>query len=310
MDGNKLPFFEKLWASCYFRVRCPVEGVRLPDELAEKLARELMERLMSRYPTLPGRSEFSAALLDEAHEASRYHVRVDRRENGDHQLHHDPEDQRYERNLNLDHLQTREQGREGEREWNDLAPLLKPFGLAILHRKGVRDQDAEDVFMETFAELPRPKGSDNKAPIETIMVFEEVIPLFTKMLQFRAIDWRRKQSALKNQPNTQHSFDELTDNPDNARQFEDESARSFGDVAHLGFDRIYNLCEEALSPLEWELIFAIYVAQTHTMGELLQEEEILKKLSLKPSDSTSKKRRILNDLLHEALRKLAAALQN
>ena len=312
MDGFDAPFFEKLWAACYSRFRRPVEGVLLPAEVTEEQALELWERLMARYPEMPGKPVFSAALLDEAYETARQRVKGDRTSEQDVQLHHDPDDERYESNLNLDLLQKRDTDGSSftDREWNGLAPLLRLFGFATLGRKGLRDQDAEDVFMETFAELPRLKGSDKRAPIETIVVFEEVIPLFTKMLQFRAIDWRRKQSAFKNQPNTQHSYEDLTEVQENARQFEDKSARAFGDPADLTFDRIYELCEEELSRFEWELVFAVHVGQTHTMGELLEEEEIIAKLGLKASDSTSKKRRTLNEHLHAALRKLAKVLQN
>lgn len=312
MNGFDAPFFERLWAACFARFRRPVEGVLLPPEVTQERVMEIWDRILQRYPEMPGKPAFSAALLEEAYERSRHQVKSDRTEQGKVQLHHDPEDQRYASNLDLDRLQKRDADGASfsDREWSELAPLLRPFGFAALGRKGLRDQDAEDVFIETFAELPRLKGSDQRAPIETIVVFEEVIPLFTKMLQFRAIDWRRKQSALKNQPNTQHSYEDLTEVQENARQFEDKSARAFGDPSDLTFDRIYELCEEELTPLEWELVFAIHVGQTHTMGELLEEEKILKKLNLEPSDSTSKKRRILNEHLHGALRKLAKVLQN
>lgn len=312
MEGFDAPFFERLWAACYARFRRPVEGVLLPDEVCQEMVMDIWDRLLQRYPEMPGKPSFSAALLEEAHDSSRHQVRGDRTVKEDVQLHHDPADERYAANLNLDRLQKRDaDGKSfGEREWDGLAPFLRPFGFAALGRKGLRDQDAEDVFIETFAELPRLKGSDQRAPIETIQVFEEVIPLFTKMLQFRAIDWRRKQSALKNQPNTQHSYENLTEEQENRRQFEDKSARAFGNPADLTFDRIFELCEEELSPLEWELVFAIHVGQTHTMGELVEEEKVLRKLDLKPSDSVSKKRRILNDHLHGALHKLAKVLQN
>ncbi|MDQ8190583.1 hypothetical protein [Roseibacillus persicicus] len=311
MAGFDAPFFEKLWAACYSRYRRPVEGVLLPEDVTKERVLELWDRLMSRYPQLPGKPAFSAALLDEAYEGSRHQVRGERTENADPQRHHDPDDQRYEANLDLDKLQQRSADDSFvDREWNLLAPLLRPFGFATLGRKGIRDHDAEDVFIETFAELPRLKGSDQRAPIETISLFEEIIPLFTKMLQFRSIDWRRRQSALKNQPNTQHSYEDLTEEQENRRQFEDKSARVFGDPADLTFDRIYELCEEELTALEWELVFAIHVGQTHTMGELLDEKEILGKLALKPTDSTSKKRRVLNEHLHGALHKLAKVLQN
>ncbi|MBK1835586.1 hypothetical protein [Roseibacillus ishigakijimensis] len=312
MAGIDASFFEKLWAASFSRFRRPVEGVLLPVDLTEELVRELWERLLSRYPEMPGKAVFSAALLEEAHDYSRHRVREERTREGDPQRYHDPADGRYEANLDLDKLQRRGEGREAvfpDREWDRLPPVLRAFAFSTLARRGVRNQDAEDVFMETFAELPRPKGSDQRAPIETIQLFEEVIPLFTKMIQFRAIDWIRKRAARKNQPNSQFSYEELTEEQENVRQFEDRSARAFGEAADLTFDRIYDLCQEALTPFEWELVFAVHVSQSHTMGELLEEGPVLEKLQLRPSDSISKKRRILNEKLHGALSKLADILQ-
>lgn len=307
------PFFEKLWVSCFSRIRRPAEGVLVSDEEVMRLCLELWDLLLTRYPSLPSQAAFSAAILEEGYESARHFVRGERTRERDPQRFHDPADERYERNLDLDALQRRDSA-DGEsfleKEWDYLAPLLKPFGFSTLFRKGIRDQDAEDVFIETFSELPRLKGSDRRAPIETISLFEEIIPLFTKMIQFRAIDWRRRHSALKNQPNNQDSYEDLTEVRENTRQFEDKSARAFGNPADLTFDRIYELCEDELSPLEWELVFAIHVGQTHTLGELVEEDEILQKLALSAGDSVSKKRRILNEHLHGALRKLAKALES
>ena len=170
--------------------------------------------------------------------------------------------------------------------------------------------NAEDVYIETFAELARPKSSDKRAPIEAIRVFEEIVPLFSRMVQFRAIDWRRKQSALKNQPNTQNSLDELTDSEDHAMQFEAPGAGPAATVGDMSFDEIYSQCEEALNPFEWQLVFTVYVSQAATMGELLEKPAMLEKLGLTEGDSTSKKRRILNEYLEQALQKLARCLQN
>lgn len=162
-----------------------------------------------------------------------------------------------------------------DREWNGLDPLLRPLAFHILQRKGIRGADAEDVHIETFAELARLRPSDRKAPIESVLLFEETVPLFSKMIGFRSIDWRRRQGALKNQPNTQHSVEELTEREDHAMQFEDERSPRGGQV-----------------------------------GDLLEQDEIRANLGLCSRDSTSKKRRVLNDHLERAPSKLGKCLQN
>ena len=301
-------FFEKLWRATYRRAMRPVEGVLIPEEAARTLASEIFENLLDRYKSRPPDAEFSAEALEGAHDHARHNVATDRTAQADPQICHDPEDGRYEKNLDLDRLQRKEGGGFSDREWNGLDPILRPFGFHLLLRKGLGNQDAEDVYLETFAELARERAKDGKAPIEVIVVFEEVIPLFSKMIQFRTIDWRRKQGALKNQPNTQSSFEDLTEREEGAMQFEDESADPGRDLGELSFDEIYRQCGEILSECEWSLIFTIYVAQSATMGELCEDPEILAQLGLEPSHSISKKRRILNEALEEALGKLQKCL--
>ena len=312
MTGDvSLDFFEKVWRATYRRTRQPVEGVLLDDASALSLAEEIFDRLLARFRDKPAESEFTAEALEAANEESRVKVADDRREVSDPQRHHDPEDTRYPENLDLDRLQAHKGDHDfRDPEWTRLDPLLRPFGFQLLQRKGVQGHNAEDVYIETFAELARPKSSDNRAPIEAIRVFEEIIPLFSRMVQFRAIDWRRKQSALKNQPNTQSSLDELTDSEDHAMQFEDPGAGPAATVGDMSFDEIYSQCEEALDPFQWQLVFTVYVSQAATMGELLEKPAILEKLGLKERDSTSKKRRILNDFLEEALQTLARCLKS
>ncbi len=301
-------FFEKLWRATYRRAKRPVEGVLIPDEAAGALASEIFENLLDRYKLRPPDAEFSAEALEGAHDHARHNVATDRTAQSDPQICHDPEDERYEKNLDLDRLQKKEGGGFSDREWNELDPILRPFGFHLLLRKGLGNQDAEDVYLETFAELARERAKDGKAPVEAIVVFEEVIPLFSKMIQFRAIDWRRKQGALKNQPNTQSSFEDLTEREDGAMQFEDESADPDRGLGQLSFDEIYRQCGEVLNECQWHLIFTVYVAQSATMGELCEDPQILEQLGLDSDHSISKKRRILNEALEEALGKLQKCL--
>ena len=301
-------FFEKLWRATYRRAKRPVEGVLIAKEAAASLATEIFENLLDRYESRPLDAEFSAEALEGAHDHSRHNVCEERTEKDDPQLWHDEADQRYERNLNLIRLKKKERGGFTDREWTDLDPILRPFGFHLLLRKGLGNHDAEDVYLETFAELARERAKDGRAPIESIVVFEEVIPLFSKMIQFRAIDWRRRQGALKNQPNTQSSFEDLTEREEGAMQFEDESADPGRDLGSLSFDEIYRQCGEILTECQWHLIFTVYVSQSSTLGELCEDTEILGKLGLKPSHSVSKKRRILNEALEEALAKLQKCL--
>lgn len=306
-----IDFFERVWRAAFRRARSPVEGTRLPDPIAREIVEDVFDRLLSRYREMPGEAEFSSEALEASAASARHRVAEDRRQAGDPQLHHLPDDPRYTANLDLDRLQARDaDGAFTDREWNGLDPLLRPLAFHLLQRKGITGADAEDVYIETFAELARLRPSDRKAPIESVLLFEETVPLFSKMIGFRAIDWRRRRGALKNQPNTQHSVEELTEREDHAMQFEDERSSRGGQVGDLSFDEIFQQCEECLDRFEWELVFVVYVAQSATMGELLERDSILEPLGLRRRDSTSKKRRILNEHLERALSKLGKCLKN
>ena len=301
-------FFEKLWRATYRRAQRPVEGVLLAKTEARSLAHDIFENLLERYRQRPPDAEFSAEALEGAHDHARHNVAGERTSKADPQICHDPADERYEQNLDLDRLKKKDDGGFSDRTWSGLDPILRPFGFHLLLRKGLGNHDAEDVYLETFAELARERAKDGKAPIESIVVFEEVIPLFSKMVQFRAIDWRRKQRALKNQPNTQSSFEDLTEREDGAMQFEDQGADPDRGLGDLSFDEIYRQCGESMSEFEWELVFTVYVSQSATMGELCEEPKILEKLGLETRHSMSKKRRILNEALEGALGKLQKCL--
>lgn len=306
-----LEFFERTWRAAFRRARRPVEGIQLPDSDAQAIVEDVFDRLLHRFRKMPSESEFTSEAMELATVSARHQVATRRREQTDPQLYHVTADRRYAANLDLDHLQQRDTDNAfTSRTWTDLDPLLRPLAFHLLQRKGITGADAEDVYNETFAELARLRSSDQRAPIETIMLFEELIPFFSKMVQFRSIDWMRRRGALKNKPNTQHSIEELTEREDHAVQFEDIGATPTADLNDLPFDELYRQCEEALSPFEWELVFMIYVSQSATMGEALEMKPILSQLGLKSRDSSSKKRRILNDHLESSLKKLAHCLQN
>ena len=306
-----IEFFEKVWRATFQRALRPVEGVLLDPSTAQALTEDVFDRLLSRYRSAPAESEFTAEALESAFEESRLRVAQARTKALDPQRHHDPADQRYSANLDLDGLQEHRGDHDFRHpEWTKLDPLLRPFGFHLLKRKGIQSHNADDVFIETFAELARPKVSNHRAPIEAIRVFEEIIPLFSRMIQFRAIDWRRKQSALKNQPNTQSSLEELTESEDHAMQFEDSSTGPSATIGEMSFDEIYKQCLECLDALEWKLVFTVYVSQSATLGEVVENPSTLQDLGLSPKDSSSKKRRILNEFLEKALKKLAKCLKN
>lgn len=292
---------ERCWQACWTRARRPIEGVLISEDEATLIAEQSIRNISLDFDEFPTESEFTARALEEAARATRQLVAEKRRKVSDPQVHHDPEDSRYERNLDLDRLQ-RFDAQRGfqDREWNSLPGLLKPLALATLSRKGIRGHDAEEVFNDTLVELARVRSSDQKAPILDPTVFEELIPLHTRIVGFRAIDWYRRQSTLKNKPNAGESLDALHDDPNRPMQFEDHASAPDS----VNFERIYHECQEALEPLEWDMIYTLFVAQSATIQDLIEESDFCARYGLKPSASTSTRRRILNERIQTALEKI------
>lgn len=292
---------ERCWQVCWTRARRPVEGILVSEDEAAAIAEQSIRNVSLDFNEFPSEAEFTARALEEAARATRELVAQKRRQVADPQLHHDPEDSRYDQNLDLDRLQKQDPERGfQDREWNLLPDLLRPLALATLSRKGIKGHDADEVFNDTLVELARERGSDKKAPILDPTVFEELIPLHTRIVGFRAIDWYRRRSALKNQPNSGESLDALHDDPDRPIQFEDRDAAPDS----VTFERIYAECREALDPLEWDLIYTLFVAQSSTIQDLIEESDFCARYGLKPKASASTRRRILNERIQAALEKI------
>ncbi len=296
---------ERCWQACWTRARRPVEGVLISETEAERIAEQAIRNVSFEFDSLDDEVAFTARAIELAGEATRELVACKRRNDADPQVHHDPEDRRYERNLDLDRLQHHDDDRGfSDREWNHLPGLLKPLALRTLQRKGISGPDAEEVFMDALVELARVRGSDNRAPILDPTVFEELIPLHLRIVGFRAIDWQRRRNTLKNQPNSGESFDALTEDPDRPLQFEDPSV----DPEAPTFEHIYKECRELLDSGEWDLIYTLFVAQAATIQEMIEEPDFCQRHGLKRSASASTRRRVLNERIEAALEKIRKAL--
>ncbi|MEP4079199.1 hypothetical protein [Haloferula sp.] len=299
---------EKCWEACWHRARRPVEGVLVSEDEASKIAEQVIRNIAIDCLDGPeSEADFTAKVLDEASSSTRSVVADQRRSNSDPQVHHDPEDRRYEQNLDLDRLKKHDAERGfQDREWNRLPDILRPLAFATLSRKGIKGADAEDVFNDTLVELVKEREGGKGAPIMDTTVFEEIVPLHARIVGFRAVDWYRRRGTLKNQPNNGESLDALTDNPDAPVQFEDPSA----DPERTTFENIYDECQDALSPAEWDLIFRLYVTQSHTIQDLIKDDEFCIRAGIKASASGSTRRRVLATQVQNALEKIREHLEN
>ncbi|WP_193213831.1 hypothetical protein [Luteolibacter marinus] len=302
-------FWEDLWNAMLERLQRPVTGVLLDRDTARRIGEPLLlqQVRMRDESALP--AETSASVLGEAAETSKWHVAEERKLSRDQQRHRDPEDARYERNLDLPALQQRKtDGRFAHPEWSQLDRFLRPFGFQILKRKGLPDEDGEEVFNDTVASLALAKTDGKQAPIEELIVFEEIIPNFCRRIGFRAIDALRRKTTQKARPEQLHSLEGMESEEGSAVQLADPAASDRDRPATWRFEEIYQQCREDLSPVEWGLIFDLYVAQKYTVKDLIADPAKLAFLGIDATQSPATLRRRVEDIINPALERLADAL--
>lgn len=308
--GIAVDLFEEMWQLAYRRASQPLTDLSLPGDAVGELLEGVFLKIIDETPELPPRVELSASVLEKAKKAALRWVADERHRTGDPDLYRVTTGKNHPGNINLKALQQRgADGHFSAPEWDKLPRVLEPLGFSILQRKGVPTEDAKDLFSESLAGLVRGRGSDGKAPIELVTVFEELAPLFGTMVSHRVVDWSRKMKSLKNQPNVQHSLDELTDNPNRPLQVADPKTTRGKQPGDLSFEDIYYQCHECLDEFEWRLIYEIYVGQDMTRGDMIEDGSVLSAMGIKPSASPAKKRRHLKAHIESALANLAKCLQ-
>lgn len=292
------------------KVRRPLSGLILPDELVVREATGVFEEFLAEYDELPPRGEIGTFMLGRAQRRALEATAKARDAAGDAQLHRDPDEQYYERNLDLNDLQKRTpDGRFDGSEWGGLPGVLKGRALAVLRRCGVPEDACEDVFIDCLAALATVREKDGIAPIEQLTVFEEVVPLFTTMVHNRGVSWLRKQSAQKNRPNNP-AYSESLDDPDKFIAPASAGGVGGGDPWEgVTFDRMYQGCRDCLSGLEWHILTALFVEGNVTRGELAEDPQVMEMMVVKKSSSLGNRRRHLNKHLESALDKLGNCLK-
>ncbi|BCX48240.1 hypothetical protein HAHE_21480 [Haloferula helveola] len=300
-------FWENLWNAMLERLQRPVNGVLVNRETALRLGEPLLLNHVRLRDETNDSARTNAVVLDDATISSKEYVAEERVLSHDQERYRDPEDRRYERNLDLPALQERKgDGRFGHPEWDKLDRFLRPFGFQVIHRKGLRDEDGEEVFNDTFASLAL--SSEGPAPIEELIVFEEIIPNFCRRVGFRAIDSIRRRNTQKARPDHLHSLDAMETEEGTAVEIEDPAAADQSRPDTWRFEEIYKQCREELNAVEWGLIFDIHVAQNYTVKDLIADPAKLEFLGIDPNQSASTLRRRVEDILNPALERLAEAL--
>lgn len=291
------------------RLQRPVEGVLVPSARAQTIGEPLLHRLMDLHGSTPDEARFSAEALHMAAEESKESVAEERANSKDQERYRDPADSRYDKNLNLPHLQKGdESGRFNHPEWAALDKFLRPFAAPQFRKKNISPDDADEIYNSTLAYLAHKPETKPRAPIETLRVFEEIIPNFCRLISLRSIDWLRRNFSKKARPESLTSIDALTSEEGTRIELADYHASDPDEPATWRFEEIYRQCRELLTTTEWNLIYKIYIAQTHSVKDLVRDKSEVALLKLDPSQSPSTLRRRVDDILKPALLKLADAL--
>jgi len=152
------------------------------------------------------------------------------------------------------------------------------------------------------------KDDSQKAPIEKLTVFEEIIPNFCRRLGFKAIDLIRQKTAKKARPDHLESIDSMVTEDGTAVELPDASSSDLDRPESWRFEEIYTRCQELLSPLQWELIFDLYVAQNYTVKDLVADSKRLAHFGITADKSASTLRKRVDDIVNPALAQLALEL--
>ena len=224
-------------------------------------------------------------------------------------LYRDRSRARWERNPRLEKLKLR--GKEGEltsREWSRAEGILWQAALPSYRKFRLNEADSKDAYAIVLADFLKARTDLESCPLQKLRIFEELPRLFAVAAERRAISWMRHQSAKKNQP---HQSGLSFDHPDLglAGQISDHSTEG-PDVSLMeaGFEKIKEVCGEALSPFQWHLVQVLFVDGSATREDLALDEEILEAVGAAPDASRSTKLRRINAELARVLSTLGQAI--
>ncbi len=305
------PWLTSLWAGICARAARPIHGIRLPLAAIEKVACATAEEALAD-EQLDGLKPHEAVPKLQALAATRAltWTAEERRSAGDHEIARDPEHLFWPRNPDFDALRVRDAGGAlTARSWDVAVGILRQRARPITRGHGLTEEDAEDVLMQTLAELLQARTDG--APMDEMRVFEELPKFFANMIDRRTISWLRKRSARKRQAANPALSDSLND-PDNRlhEQLIDPASDSGMDrLQRTSYHRIRAACASALTPFEWHVIEALFVEGTHTRLDLASDAWVLEQMEMDSSASESKRRRALNDVIESALSRLGQALE-
>ena len=291
-------FLRHCWTSAFGKACAPLKGLALPEDAVRPILVETFRQIGKRFDADSNHGEVAAFVMERAKSEALAHVAEARKLSGDSNRFRVAGSQSYDYGDNPDFAAMCTPNTSGvlnSSELQKLFPALRPIALGTFKKYGISDRDGEEIFSNCLQRLTVPKGDgEGPAMLESLTVFEEVFPFFSKIVQNESVDRIRRVTTLKNQANTQASFDALQDDPDRPIQFADPA--SLDDSGMPDFNEIYELCSDCLDPGEWKLIATLYMGDKITKKELLEQDDFLEEMGIKPGSHVTRWRGLTKKL--------------
>lgn len=299
-------WLEQVWPHVWRKTRRPVIGVVLKVDDCTRLAALTLQGQFDFLAQCNSPDEAIPRLHEIAGKEAKSWLRNHRDQTHDQDHARDREITHWPKNPWFTRLRQRSADGSFESKELDIAePILWQRTVPIWKRLRIHDDDARDVYLETLTDFLKPRV--DRCPLATMDLFEELPRLFATVAERRGISWIRKQTALKNRPNHRtHAVSLDDENTGVARSLAAEKSR---DWTQMSFEEIRDACGEVLSEVEWLLLDFIYVKQSHTRNQLVEDPEMQEWLAIDPSASLSTRQRQLSGRLADVLARLGRAMK-
>ncbi len=289
--------WNKLWADCFATARRPLSGLCVPETEAEGVARVVFQRLLEAGQRLDSLPEIVEFLRTQTRKASLQMLAAARLQQDAPGLWAEPAAGREPPRI---HLRALQQDRTATDAWQQTLSAFRQQNWHPVQTLGVPPEEIEDVLSDTLVALFKPRADGVTRPLDTITVYEELMPLLHSMAKFVATDYLRAKSALKRAPKDGFASGEAAVNVPSPEPAPGE---------HSSFYQCYQECRDALTDFQWNLLMRLYVLESVNRLQLIEEPAVLQEIGIKASASHATRRRHLNDYLEAVIAQLASRLR-
>lgn len=181
--------------------------------------------------------------------------------------------------------------------WRDTLNTFRQRSWNVIKSQGVPPEEIDDVLSDTLLALLKPRGDGITRPLDSVQVYEELMPLMHAMARNIATDHMRAKSAQKRLPSRGGFV-----GGEAAENVASEEAVP-GDAVSLY--ECYKECRDCLTDFQWDILVRLYVLESANRMSLIEEPAVLRELGVKASASSATRRRRLNEYLDSMIAALA-----